>query len=376
MNRRQLFQSTVKAALATALGAVGFRRAAQAQSPTATQFPDSTLLPTPTPPFEGFIAPNLVNSQPGWPPTVMPPEGAPNVLLILIDDAGFGSNSAFGGLVPTPTLDKLARAGLRYTQMHNTALCSPTRAAMLTSRNHHAVGFGSVSEAAVGYPGYDSVTRPETAHGALALKENGYSTAWFGKNHNVPSWQASPQGPFDHWPVGQGYDYFYGFVGGDTSQWQPGNLFRNTTPIHGRFSGYGLYLKDGKPTFTMNLLDLDRPKWQAAEALLPGRHKIVFDWTMDKEGMAVGRGGSGTLSVNGKPVAERTLPHTQPFIWAWDETFDVGLDTVTPVDDSDYSVPFAFTGKLGKITFDLGETSMTPAAIKAMMEELAKKRDR
>jgi arylsulfatase len=144
----------------------------------------------------------------------------------------------------------------------------------------------------------------------------------------------------------------------------------------GRFSGYGLYLKDGKPTFTMNLLDLDRPKWQAAEALPPGRHKIVFDWTMDREGMAVGRGGSGTLSVNGKPVAERTLPHTQPFIWAWDETFDIGLDTGTSVDDADYSVPFAFTGKLGKITFDLGETSITPEAIKAMMEELAKKRDR
>ena len=162
----------------------------------------------------------------------MPPEGAPNVLLILIDDAGFGSNSAFGGLVPTPTLDKLAKRGLRYTQMHNTALCSPTRAALLTGRNHHGVGFGTVAEAASGYPGYDSITRPETAHGAAALKENGYSTAWFGKNHNVPTWEASPQGPFEHWPVGQGYDYFYGFIGGDTSQWQPGNLYRNTTPIH------------------------------------------------------------------------------------------------------------------------------------------------
>ena len=190
------------------------------------------MLPTPTPPFKGFIQPNLVDSQPGWPPTVMPPEGAPNVLLILIDDAGFGSNSAFGGVVPTPTLDKLAQRGLRYTQMHNTALCSPTRAALLTGRNHHGVGFGMVAEGATGYPGYDSITRPETAHGALALKENGYSTAWFGKNHNVPIWEASPQGPFTHWPIGQGYDYFYGFVGGDTSQWQPGNLYRNTTPIH------------------------------------------------------------------------------------------------------------------------------------------------
>ena len=232
MNRRQLFLSSAKGALLGALGAVGLRAQAQAQSPTATQFPNSTVLPTPTPPFKGFIQPNLIDSQPGWPPTIMPPEGAPNVLLVLIDDAGFGSNSAFGGVVPTPTLDKLAQRGLRYTQMHNTALCSPTRAALLTGRNHHRAGFGTVAEAASGYPGYDFITRPEMAHGALALKENGYSTAWFGKNHNVPTWEASPQGPFTHFPIGQGYDYFYGFIGGDTSQWQPGNLFRNTTPIH------------------------------------------------------------------------------------------------------------------------------------------------
>jgi Sulfatase len=153
MNRRQLFLSSAKGALLGALGAIGFRTQAQAQSPTATQFPDSTVLPTPTPPFKGFIQPNLVDSQPGWPPTIMPPEGAPNVLLILIDDAGFGSNSAFGGVVPTPTLDKLAQRGLRYTQMHNTALCSPTRAALLTGRNHHRAGFGTVAEAASGYPG-------------------------------------------------------------------------------------------------------------------------------------------------------------------------------------------------------------------------------
>jgi hypothetical protein len=194
MNRRQLFLSTAKAALASAFG-IPLIKSAEAQSPTATQFPDSKVLPTPTPPFKGFIEPNLIDSQPGWPPTVMPPQGAPNVLLVLIDDAGFGSNSAFGGLVPTPTVDKLARAGLRYTEMHNTALCSPTRAALLTGRNHHAVGFGMVAEGSSGYPGYDTVTGPETAHGAAALKENGYSTAWFGKNHNVPVWEASPQGP-------------------------------------------------------------------------------------------------------------------------------------------------------------------------------------
>ena len=144
----------------------------------------------------------------------------------------------------------------------------------------------------------------------------------------------------------------------------------------GRFSGYGLYLKDGKPTFTMNLLDIERPKWQSADALSAGRHTVVFDWKMDPKGEPLARGGTGTLSVDGKQVAQQSLPHTQPLIWAWDETFDVGLDTGTPVDDKDYQVPFAFTGKLGKITFDLGELSVSPEAIKVMMEALAKQRDR
>jgi len=144
----------------------------------------------------------------------------------------------------------------------------------------------------------------------------------------------------------------------------------------GRFSGYGLYLKDGKPTFTMDLLNIERPKWQGAEALPPGKHTIVFDWKMDPQGLAVSRGGTGTLSVNGKQVAQRSLARTQPFVWAWDETFDIGLDTGTSVDDSDYHVPFAFTGKLETITFDLGESSVSPESIKAMIEELAKKRDR
>lgn len=825
MNRRQLFLSTAKAALATTLTGLGFRVGAYGQKAPAVEFPNSTVLPAPTPRFAGVIEPNLVDSTPDWPPTIAPPVGAPNVLLILIDDAGYGSNSVFGGIVPTPTLEGLARRGLRYTQMHNTALCSPTRAALLTGRNHHAVHYGTVSEAATGYPGYDSMTPPETAHVARTLKENGYATAWFGKAHNVPVWEATPAGPFNHWPVGQGYDYFYGFVGGDTSQWQPGNLFRNTTPIHpyngkpgwnlntaiaaeaieyintqtatnpkrpwfihyapgathaphhptpewvekisqmrlfddgwnnvaerifenqkrlgvvppnaklppwpddllprwenlsadqkrlylrqidiwaaylaytdheigriidtieklgqfdntlifficgdngmsaegslngtpnevayfngltftveqmlplipvwgsertynhfavpwafaldtpyrwvkqvashlggtrtgmvvtwpqrikdpggirnqfhhvidiaptileaigipqptivngiaqrpydgvslvytwdrtnanvqstrktqyfemlgnraiyhngwmantvpaappwegvrahvptdvlngyewelfnlaedptqtndlsaheperlrmlqelwlieaarnqvlplnnsqvavltgarpgpatgrtqfvytvpmiatqfavapsilnrsyritaeievpqggsngvlvtqgGRFGGYGLYLKDGKPTFTINLIGIERPKWQGDEALSPGKHTIVFDWKMDQQGLPVARGGTGTLSVNGTPVAQQSLPKTLPFTWAWDETFDVGLDTGTSVDDTDYETPFPFTGKLEKITFDLGESSITPQAIRVMMELLAKKRDR
>jgi len=144
----------------------------------------------------------------------------------------------------------------------------------------------------------------------------------------------------------------------------------------GRFSGWGLYLKDGKPTFTMNLLDVERPKWQSPDALPPGKHTIVFDWKLEAQGPPLGRGGAGTLSVDGRQVAQRSLPRTQPLIWAWDETFDVGLDTGTSVDDADYQVPFPFTGTLGKITVDLGASSVSPEAIKQMMEELAKKRDR
>ena len=143
----------------------------------------------------------------------------------------------------------------------------------------------------------------------------------------------------------------------------------------GWFSGWGLYLKDGKPTFTMDLLDIERPKWQSADALPPGKHTIVFDWKMDPQGPPLGRGGTGTLSVDGKQAAQRSLPKTQPLIWAWDETLDVGSDTGTPVDDKDYQVPFAFTGKLGKITVELGESTVSPEIIKRMMEELSQKKD-
>ncbi len=158
--------------------------------------------------------------------------GAPNVLLILLDDAGYGTNSAFGGVIPTPTLDALAAGGLRYTNLHSTALCSPTRAALLTGRNHHSVGFGVVSEQATGYPGYNSLLPDDKATIARILTDNGYTAGWWGKNHNTPAFQVSQAGPFKQWPTGLGFDYFYGFNGGDTSQWQPGPLFRNTTPIY------------------------------------------------------------------------------------------------------------------------------------------------
>jgi len=200
-------------------------------SPSATMSIDGKQLPPPEPKFGGVIKEKASDSKAWWPPTVVPPKGAPNVLLIMTDDCGFGAPSTFGGVIPTPALDRIANAGLRYTQFHSTALCSPTRAALITGRNHHVVGYGVVGEAATGFPGYDSVIRKDTGTIGRILKEHGYATSWFGKDHNTPFYQASQAGPFDQWPIGMGFDYFYGFIGGDTSQWQP-NLFRNTTAIY------------------------------------------------------------------------------------------------------------------------------------------------
>lgn len=200
-------------------------------SPAGTEFPNSKVLPAPALKFGGVINRNAAQSKPWWPPRIVPPKEAPNILLIMTDDTGFGAASTFGGVIPTPTLDKLAKTGLRYTNMNSTALCSPSRAALITGRNHHSVGFGVVAEQATGFPGYDSFIPKDSATIGTILRDNGYSTSWFGKDHNTPAFQASQAGPFDQWPVGMGFEYFYGFVGGDANQWQP-NLFRNTTPIY------------------------------------------------------------------------------------------------------------------------------------------------
>jgi len=162
---------------------------------------------------------------------VVPPKGAPNVLLIMTDDQGYGVAGTFGGVIPTPALDRIAKAGLRFTQFHSTSLCSPTRAALITGRNHHSVGFGVIGEISTGYPGYDSVIGPDNATVAEILKENGYATSWFGKDHNTPLYQLSAAGPFNQWPVGMGFEYFYGYLGGETDQWTP-YLFRNTTQVY------------------------------------------------------------------------------------------------------------------------------------------------
>ena len=188
------------------------------------------VLPPPEAPFKGRIEFNAHDSLPDWPLPATAPKGAPNIVLILVDDAGFGAASTFGGPAQTPELNWLAAHGLRYNRFHVTALCSPTRAALLTGRNDHQVGFGTISDLATGYPGYDSIWRKDTVSIADVLRRNGYSTAAFGKWHNTPLWEVSPVGPFDRWPTGLGFEYFYGFMTGNDSQWEP-TLYRNTTLV-------------------------------------------------------------------------------------------------------------------------------------------------
>ena len=200
-------------------------------SPSATTTIPNTQLPPPDPAFGGVIKDDALQSKAWWAPRVVPPKDAPNVLLIITDDSGFGVPSTFGGVIPTPTMDEIANEGLRYTSMFSTALCSPTRAALITGRNHHSVGFGVIAEQSTGFPGYNSVIPKDKATVGRVLLDNGYSTAWFGKDHNTPAFAASQVGPFDQWPTGMGFEYFYGFVGGDTNQWEPA-LFRNTTQIY------------------------------------------------------------------------------------------------------------------------------------------------
>jgi arylsulfatase len=179
------------------------------------------------PEFSGTIGETYLDSKEAWPELPKPPDGAPNVVIILLDDVGFGQVGTFGGPVPTPALDELAANGLKYNRFHTTAICGPSRAALLTGRNHHNCGSGFLAEWATGYPSYTTMIPRSTATMGKILKENGYNTSWFGKNHNTPDWESSVVGPFDRWPTGLGFDYFYGFIGGETHQYYP-VLFENT----------------------------------------------------------------------------------------------------------------------------------------------------
>jgi arylsulfatase len=200
------------------------------------------VLPKPEQPFHGKIGRTVKTSTPDFPKGVEAPKGAPNILLIMTDDVGFGASSTFGGPIQTPTFQRLADSGLRYNMYHTTALCSPTRAALITGRNHHTNASGVITEFATGFPGYNSLVPKSSGSVGEVLKENGYNTSWFGKMHNVPDWMSSQAGPFDLWPSGLGFEYFYGFLGGDSDQWHPA-LYENTRPIE-PYLGHPDYILD------------------------------------------------------------------------------------------------------------------------------------
>jgi arylsulfatase len=226
--RGRIFVAVFSLLLATT--GISSAQAPQTSAPVGTTVPPpppAESLPRPDFRFKGQVGRTYRDSDPPtFPEVLRPPKGAPNVLLILLDDAGFGQFSVFGGGVPSPNMEKLAAQGLRYTRFHTTALCSPTRAALITGRDHHVAGNGVITELATGYDGYTGIIPKSAGTVAEILKQNGYATAWIGKNHNTPAWETSEVGPFDHWPSGLGFDYFYGFNSGDTSQFEP-VLFEN-----------------------------------------------------------------------------------------------------------------------------------------------------
>ncbi|MGE0653720.1 MAG: sulfatase-like hydrolase/transferase, partial [Alphaproteobacteria bacterium] len=188
------------------------------------------ILPAPEPAFTGKVGRTLEESKAVFPPPVRAPAGAPNVLLVMTDDVGFGASSTFGGPVRTPALDRLAQHGLRYNRFHTTGICSPTRAALLTGRNHHSVGMGLFPNLASGFPGYTGMMPKSAASIAEVLRQNGYSTSMFGKNHSTPDIELGPTGPFNRWPTGLGFEYFYGFNAYGVNQWSP-QLYEGTKAV-------------------------------------------------------------------------------------------------------------------------------------------------
>ena len=256
--RRLLGSSSVIAA--SAVAATALPRPAASETPS--------VLPPPEPPFQGKIGRTVKDSTPDFPKGIEAPAGAPNVLLILTDDVGFGATSTFGGPIQTPNFQRVAVSGLRYNMYHTTALCSPTRAALITGRNHHSVASGDITEFATGYPGYNSLVPKSAGSVGAVLRENGYNTSWFGKMHNVPDWMSSQAGPFDLWPNGLGFEYFYGFLGGDSDQWHPA-LYENTKPIEPYF---------GNPNYILDVDLADKAiAWMRMQhALAPNKPWLLY----------------------------------------------------------------------------------------------------
>ncbi|MEZ4281547.1 MAG: arylsulfatase [Myxococcota bacterium] len=233
------------------------------------------VLPKPEAPFGGTIGATLADSKSSFPAPIAPPAGAPNVLVVLTDDVGFAAASTFGGPVPTPSLDRLAREGLVYNRFHTTAMCSPTRAALLTGRNHHAVHNGIVANLTTGFPGYDNLLPKSAATIAEILRQNGYNTAMFGKHHNAPEHHVSAAGPFDLWPTGLGFEYFFGFMAAETNQFTPA-LYRGITPlsIHDGTSGEA---EAAEPRVLDEVLTDDAILWlHNQQAAAPGKPFFLY----------------------------------------------------------------------------------------------------
>jgi hypothetical protein len=270
-----------------------------------------TILPLPEPKFEGVVGNTYKESKAAWPKLPTPPAGAPNVVVILLDDVGFGQVSTFGGPVPTPRLDKLAAEGLRYTRFHTTAICGPSRAALITGRNHHNAGSGFLAEWATGFPSYNNMIPKSTATVAAILKGNGYATSWFGKNHNTPDWESSVAGPFDRWPTGMGFEYFYGFIGGETHQYYP-VIFENTKPVEPKTSpeqGYH-FMADmtDKAIEYMRYSKSVAPQKPLFLYFAPGAH---MRRTMRP------RNGARSSRVSSMPVGKRCARPPTPGSWSW-----------------------------------------------------------
>ncbi len=248
------------------------------------------VLPRPEPRSKAEVGLSYRGSTPDFPRPIAPPAGAPNVLLVLLDDLGFGATSTFGGAIPTPTLDRLAGQGLRYNVFHTTAVCSPTRAAILSGRNHHSCNTGSIMEMATGYPGYHGMWPRSAASVAEILKGNGYNTAAFGKWHNTPNWETSLAGPFDRWPTGVGFEYWYGFQGGDSNQWDT-LIFENTAPVEkppGRAGAHFLELQTDRAIAWLNGQAAVAPDKPFFVYFAPGAthapHHVPAEWVARFEG--------------------------------------------------------------------------------------------
>ena len=292
------------------------------------------VIPIPDRPHSGLITYDAKDPDTSFPPIepLRPPADAPNVLVVLLDDVGFAASSTFGGPVHTPTFERLADDGLKYNRFHTTALCSPSRQALLTGRNHHSVGMGGITEIATSAPGYNSIRPNTTAPLAETLKLNGYSTAQFGKCHEVPVWETSPMGPFNAWPTGSGFEHFYGFIGGETNQWAPA-IYQDTVPVEpDRTAEEGYH-------FTEDMTDRSIDWVRQQKALMPDKPFFMYF----------------------APGATHA-PHHVPKEWAdkYAGKFDQGWDRLR-------EESFARQKELGVIPQD-AELTMRPAEIPAWDE--------